>query len=256
MRFTHKDGDLATVEGQKKLWDLLQRTQPRNVWMARECKAWCAWTAFNASRSTQAAERIHRMREADQTHLRLCARVCKWQVAQGRRFHLEQPELSRVLSEEALRPVMSSTNKVLADMCAFGLRTPVSQRLIRKRTAIMTSCPKLAESLKLSQYPGNHSHQQIAGQLTLRDGRRVAVSQYASSYCRGFALHVCRCLLEDSACAAEGAKTPFRRRVRFKGPDGFPNKRSPEGSAQKRWWQYTRPSTASHPSRDHCSVGR
>ena len=47
-------------------------------------------------------------------------------------------------------------------------------------------------------------------------------------------MHVCRCLLEDSACAAEGSKAPFRRRVRFKGPDGFPKGRSHEGSAQKR----------------------
>ena len=58
------------------------------------------------------------MQEADQTYLRLCARVCKRQVAQGHRFHLEQPELSRMLSEETLKPLVLATYKVLTDMRA------------------------------------------------------------------------------------------------------------------------------------------
>ena len=139
-----------------------------------------------------------------------------------------------MLSEETLQPVVKLTQKVLTDMCAVGLRTPVSLRPMRKRTAILTTCQRLADSLEPFKCAGSHAHQQIAGQLSLQDGRQMSVSHYASSYCRGFAMHVCQCLLEDRACAAEGSKVPFRRRVRFKGPNGFPKGRSHEGSAQKR----------------------
>ena len=237
MRFTKLDGDLSTAIGQKKLWDLMQRTQPRHIWVAPECKAWCSWTAFNASRSARTFDRIQDMRQADQVHLRLCARICQWQLDQGRHFHMEQPELSKMLSENALTPVIGATQKVVIDMCVFGLKTPVTHRPIRKRSVILTTCQNLASALEPRRCPGNHEHQQIAGSLSLRNGSRVAASQLAGSYCRGFAMHVSRCLLEDAACVAnegDSHKVPFRRRVRFKGRDGFPKGRPSEGVAQKR----------------------
>ena len=215
----------------------MQRTQPRHIWVAPECKAWCSWTAFNASRSARTFDRIQDMRQADQVHLRLCARICQWQLDQGRHFHMEQPELSKMLSEDALTPVIVATQKVVIDMCVFGLKTPVTHRPIRKRSVILTTCQNLASALEPHRCPGNHEHQQIAGSLSLRNGSRVAASQFAGSYCRGFAMHVSRCLLEDAACVAnegDSHKVPFRRRVRFKGRDGFPKGRPSEGVAQKR----------------------
>ncbi|CAE7818068.1 unnamed protein product [Symbiodinium sp. CCMP2592] len=39
-RFT-TEGDLETAEGQRKLWNLLQRTQPRHIWMSPDSRYWC-----------------------------------------------------------------------------------------------------------------------------------------------------------------------------------------------------------------------
>ena len=224
-RFTKADGDLSTIQGQKKLYEILQQTQPQHVWMAPECKAWCSWTTFNMSRGSKAHERIQSMRQTDQVHLRLCTRIFQWQVRQGRHFHLEQPVLSKMLAEDAIKPIRVGTQPVTVDMCAFGLRTPISHRPIRKRTTLLTTSHELVEGIKPFLCAGSHLHQQIAGRMPLGNGRTIAVSQFAGSYFKGFAMHVSRILLESPVCAADGESSPdtiLRRRVRFKGPDGKP----------------------------------
>ena len=74
-RFTKADGDLATPEGQRKLYDLVQKTQPKHKWMALECRLWGSWSQFNASRSSTAFHQLQTARQADRVHMRLCARI-------------------------------------------------------------------------------------------------------------------------------------------------------------------------------------
>ena len=131
-RFTKADGDLATISGQRKLMNVLQTTQPEHIWMAPECRLWGSWTFLNASRSLEARLKLQADREADQVHLRLCARLHAWQVAKGRHFHIEQPELSKMLLEPTMSPIVQKTHRLVVDMCAFGLKTPVSKIPIRK----------------------------------------------------------------------------------------------------------------------------
>ena len=137
-RFTRQDGDLSTTAGQRQLYELLQRTQPKHIWMAPECRFWGSWSNFNGSRSSQVHLKLQADRERDRVHLRLCARIHAWQAERGRHFYLEQPELSRMLTDDTLASVIQRCHSVTVDMCAFGLRTPVSQIPIRKRTVIVT----------------------------------------------------------------------------------------------------------------------
>ena len=50
-RFTVRDGDLSTIEGQRRLWDVLQETQPKHVWMSPSCRAWCSWSMLGSRAS-------------------------------------------------------------------------------------------------------------------------------------------------------------------------------------------------------------
>ena len=217
-RFTRQDGDLSTVAGQRALYELIQRTQPRSIWMAPDCRLWGSWSSFNGSRSTRAHLRLQTDREQDRVHLRLCARIHAWQTARGRHFHLEQPELSKMLEDEIMRPIIMHCHQTVVDMCAFGLKTPITRVPIRKRTAILTTHPELAKSLEKFRCKGVHVHHTIAGSIQDRQGRRLATSRFAGSYCKGFAKHIARCILptiEESYTTAVATEPP-RMRKRFK----------------------------------------
>ena len=207
--FTKLDGDLATPEG-----------QPKHIWVAPECRLWGSWSQFNASRSTAAFQKLQTDRQADRIHMRLCARIHAWQLSKGRHFHLEQPEQSRMLQEPMLREVSAKTQKVVVDMCAFGLRTPVSKQPIRKRTALLTTLPELANQLCEHRCPGTHTHQQVSGRIRIPGGVTVATSQFAGSYCQGFAKEVARIILNDTQRALAADTDPPRTRKRFKTSGG------------------------------------
>ena len=151
--FTQADGDLATVEGQRKLFELVQRKQPRNIWVAPECGFWGSWARFNASRSESGWLRLQEARSRDMVHVHLCARLFAWQVQRKRHFHLEQPEQSQMLSLDPLKNVGEGTYRIRVDMCAFGL----------------------AESLLEKVSPRNHVHTPVAGRTRQIGGGTVAV---------------------------------------------------------------------------------
>ena len=186
--------------------------------MAPDCRLWGSWSSFNGSRSTRAHLRLQTDREQDRVHLRLCARIHAWQTARGRHFHLEQPELSKMLEDEIMRPIIMHCHQTVVDMSAFGLKTPVTRVPIRKRTAILTTHPELAKSLEKFRCKGFHVHHTIAGSIQDRQGRRLATSRLAGSYCKGFAKHIARCILptlEESYTTAVATEPP-RMRKRFK----------------------------------------
>ena len=66
-RFTRQDGDLSTVEGREKLWKMIDREQPRNIWVAPECRFWGNFSRWNSGRSTATAETIQAGREREVT---------------------------------------------------------------------------------------------------------------------------------------------------------------------------------------------
>jgi hypothetical protein len=66
-RFTRQDGDLSTAEGREKLWKMIDREQPRNIWVAPECRFWGNFSRWNSGRSTATAETIQAGREREVT---------------------------------------------------------------------------------------------------------------------------------------------------------------------------------------------
>lgn len=221
-RFTKEHGDLSTVEGQRKLWNVVQRTQPKHIWVAPDCRLWSSWSHFNASRSDKYNQQMLEGRQRDQIHLQLCVKLFEWQQRHKRVFHFEQPAGSMMLQEGSLQSIVAGTQKIHVDMCMFGLQTPVSKRPIKKATTILSTSPSLIRSLVSKQCVGHANHQPVAGRLRELGGK--AVSQYVASYCPGFAEHVAKHLLQrdDSLGLVSQETAPVLTRKRFKTSEGAP----------------------------------
>lgn len=98
-RFGLSQGDLSHYENRCKLYDLIFRTLPENIWMSPSCKAWNKWSQFNAARSVEMARKVMQARVDDEVHLLLCAALFDFQRSRRTacHFHLEQPTGSDML---------------------------------------------------------------------------------------------------------------------------------------------------------------
>ncbi len=84
MRFTKKDGDLATVQGRRKLWDIISKYQPEYIWVAPECGPWSGWSRLNQFKSLRLFDQIESERQRQRIHIELCAKLCRFQKDRNR----------------------------------------------------------------------------------------------------------------------------------------------------------------------------
>ena len=212
-RFTREDGDLRSPEGQQRLWQMVQETQPRHIWFTPEGRHWSAWSSLNAARSSQQHQAYAQSRSSDQVLFQLCVELCDWQKQRHRDFHLELPGLFPKSSVSALQTIARETYKASVDMCSFGLQTPKTGKPIKKRILIQSTSQDITKSLATHVCNQMHVHQTLSG----RTLKGLPMSQFAGSYCEGFAQHVARVMLArpaDSALAAD-SRIPLTRK-RFK----------------------------------------
>jgi hypothetical protein len=115
-RFTKADGDLRTAEGQRVLWELLERECPRDVWMAPECGPWGNFSRLNLCRSSTTCQKVLDAREEQRLHLKFCDEVYNYQVLKGNHFHMEQPQGSIAFDQPEMENVAKGTLKSVFDM--------------------------------------------------------------------------------------------------------------------------------------------
>ena len=197
IRFGLKQGDLATIGGRLKLYDVLWVIRPRHIWMSPRCGPWSSWNRLNACKSRQLAAQIHEDRKSENVHLLLCEAMFRLQQWRGNTFHahLEQPEGSEMLAQKELEFVVCQSFRVQCDMCTAGqLRHPNSFELLRKRTQIWTTSRIVWRALQQYQCPGNHPHDSIAGSCHPRGSSRTSVSKYSELYTALFSKRVCKAI--------------------------------------------------------------
>ena len=220
-RFTYQDGDLSSPQGQQQLWELIERTQPRHIWVTPDSRCWSAWSVLNASRSTKHHQTMLRDRKTSQVHFELCVQLFDWQRRHLRDFHMELPGLMKPSSNiPALTPILNGTQLSKVDMCTFGLQTPVSKHPIRKRVQVFSTSKEVARSLQHRLCPEDHAHQSMSGRVL----KGLPTSQFAGSYCPGFAQHVAAVLMSqgfEKALAVDSAIPSTRKR--FKTSVGIPS---------------------------------
>ena len=229
-RYNLQEVDWTSEDSRQEFWSLVRRLQPRHIWIAPDMRHWCSWSSLNAAKSTLHQQKSSEKRAADKDLFQVVVQLFDWQKRHGRQFHFEITDKSKIEDVPELQKVIKGSYRSTVDMCSFGLKTPVSQVPIRKRTVILSTCRDLTKSLIAKMCPGNHQHQPLAG----RSLHGVPLSQFAGTFCQEFARHIADQLLRadsDGACAAE-AEVP-RTRKRFKTSLGNPQPITQIG-AQKR----------------------
>ena len=197
IRFTRQDGDLSRISGRQKLWNIIEKYQPEHIWMAPECGPWGGWNRLNMFKSTAMFESIQQKQFEQIPHVRLCSRICEYQIRLNRHFHLEQPIGSNMVYLPEFEPIAKVTLRAVFDMCQFGLRIPKTHRFIRKSSQVYTSSLEIFQSLNQVKCQRQHEHQRIEGSLNIF-GKFQKVSQFCATYCRGFADQIAQLICKSS----------------------------------------------------------
>ena len=204
-RFTVHHGDLSSEEGQQRLWSLIHRARPREIWVAPECGPWGNFSRLNMSKSSKTADTIQAKRKHERKHLRLCNELFLHQMVVGGHFHMEQPLGSELIHQPEVRDIRLGTLCTTFDMCEVGkLLAPAATKqrrgnnFLRKRTTVYTTSPLFHRSFDHRYCQRRHDHTRIEGQV-FHLGKWISLSEYAARYSSGFGRNVARYLAVEVA---------------------------------------------------------
>ena len=208
-RFGLRDGDLATFDGRRKLYDRLMQDLPRDIWMSPSCRAWCRWNIFNMCRSISSAQKVIQAREEDSIHLLLCDALFLFQQWRSPHCHahLEQPEGSQMIHREELSTILATTDTARCDMCVAGqLRNPETGEFLKKGTQVLTTSAILSRALGQLRCTRDHIHCPVAGSYKDKSGKRQPLAQFTELYTRVFARKTIRMM----QCSAQVCEPHFQ----------------------------------------------
>ena len=178
-RFGYDQGDLATVEGRRSLFQLLIQKQPDNVWISPTCGPWSSWNNLNASKSVESFDAIHGQRVQNLYQLALGIVLLRHQWSSRRHFHWEQPRRSLMFKSPLLRELFEKTYCALFDMCKVGqLRDPENNKLIQKGLEIRTTSWEVFSQLHGRYCNHDHEHQVLEG-TTVYKGVRMNRTEFS-----------------------------------------------------------------------------
>ena len=187
-RFGLDQGDLSTVEGRAKLFQLLCRHRPKQIWYSPVCGPWSSWSQLNASRSLHHQQEYQNKRNTMLYQIALGIILFRRQVEHGDHFHWEQPQKSLMFQCTHLAEVHEHTQACQFDMCRAGnLVDPENYMPMKKGMTILTTFAPLFDRLHGLVCDHRHQHQPIEGACKLKNGERVLRTQYTEVYPRKFA---------------------------------------------------------------------
>lgn len=144
--------------------------------MAPECGPWAGWNRLNLFTSP---ESIQQKQFEQLPHVRLCSRICQYQVPLKRHVHLEQP----IGSNTFTCPSLSRFPRwpfVLCSICVnLAFVCPI-QRISYGRAACTTSM-KFFQTLNNHKCKGQREYQRIEGSMNIQ-GKFRRVSQFCATY--------------------------------------------------------------------------
>ena len=186
--------DLQSSEGRNMLFETVVSKRPEHLWFSPSCGPWSGWSTLNGSRSIQASDDLQNCRLKHLEQIALGVVLLRFQVACNRHMHWEQSQASLMFKLPYLSEIHHATLAVDFDMCTAGnLVDPQNGKHIKKGMTVLTTSPRVAESLKNKKCMGQHEHQVIEGS-TVRDKQRVNRSVFSESYPRKFARDMAKVL--------------------------------------------------------------
>ena len=175
--------------------------EPRNIWVAPECKFWGSFSRFNMGRSQETQTSILQGRQNDEIHLDLCNQLYLHQVAMGRHFHLEQPRGSEMVLQPRLQETIMGTLPAFFDMCQAGrLKAPNVDKFLKKRTQVLTTSRIVHAQLHNVNCQGTHEHEPIKGNFKHPQHGWSKISAYAAAYTAIFARRVAKGMMLSRVC--------------------------------------------------------
>ena len=203
-RFGRSEGDLETNLGRAKLFGMIVRHRPKNIWVSPDCGPWSSWSQLNASKSLQAQEEYRKIRCNLLYQIALCIVLFRHQILHQREFHWEQPARSLMLTHPGLAEVHTYTKACQFDMCRAGeLKCPLNGMYMKKGMTVLTTNNELYRQLHGLTCNRQHQHQPIEGTTLTKHGP-VLRTEYTAIYPRKFARTIAKCL----------SQTPVRASVR------------------------------------------
>ena len=179
MRFGYQQGDLSTVEGRKKLFEIVLQKQPANLWYSPVCGPWSSWNNLNASRSLAQFDAIHQQRLQHLYQLALGVVLFRHQFVNRKHFHWEQPRRSLMFMTPLLKEIYEYTYSTTFDLCRVGLLTdPENQKFIKKGLEIRTTSFEMHKSFHGRYCKHDHEHQTLEGS-TIHKGHRKLRTEFS-----------------------------------------------------------------------------
>ena len=178
--------DLSTSKGQRMTMQIITDQQPEVVFMAPVCSPWCNWSHMKPHDQKMA----DRKKAMPMTQFVL--RGAKYQLSKGRHFIIENPYGSDLwkLKEFVDLLLRSDVSYGKFDMCAYGMKDPVSHDYYYKPTCLVHNFPSGVLDPVFRQCPNTtgsskqHNHEQIQGWCK-GHGRRSSLAQvYPYSFCK------------------------------------------------------------------------
>ena len=193
-RFGLAEGDLSTVEGRNKLFEIVLRQQPEHVWYSPVCGPWSPWSHLNENKSLEQFDKINLQRSQNLYQLALGVVLLRHQFSRGKHLHWEQTRKSMMFRTPLLSELYAITYASNFDMCQVGeLKDPVSQMLIQKSMTVRTTSSKLHEQLHGRCCNKQHSHQQLSGTIQVC-GQSINRTTMSEAYTRKFARTIAKVL--------------------------------------------------------------
>jgi len=194
VRYGYQEGDVATKEGRKGLFQKVISCRPQHLWYSPTCGPWSSWSQLNESRSLESFQKIQQQRDDNLYQLALGLVLYRHQVSCGRHMHWEQPAKSIMLRIPLLREIIQGTQVAEFDMCRVGLmRDPVNQLLFKKGMEIVTTSLQFYQQFHGRKCNHQHDHQQLEGE-TVYKGMRIKRTELSERYNRKFARTIARVL--------------------------------------------------------------
>ena len=186
-RFGLEQGDLSTMEGRKSLFRKMALHRLRHVWMSPVCGPWSSWSRLNESRSMESQQKYQQDRQDLLYQIALAIVLYRFQISQGRHFHLEQLQRSLLVHQPSLAEIYQHTQVAEFDLCRMGNMTcPKAGLPMKKGMQVITTFEPMYRMLHGKQCRHDHEHQPIEGTIMLKHGPMLR-SQYTENYPRVFA---------------------------------------------------------------------
>ena len=197
-RFGLAEGDLSTKAGRQKLFQILVRHRPKNLWYSPVCGPWGSWSHLNMGKSLQGYQDVMDKRTSNLWQISLAVVLYQWQQSQKKHFHMEQPKGSEFYLQPVLKDLMQETWTCHFDMCRVGqLTDPQTGLPIRKRLHVQTTSESLHRAIHGQMCQKDHQHRQIAGSAQY-ENKSIPLSTFTERYPTKFARHVTKAILHAS----------------------------------------------------------